>query len=137
MHIQQSASKNPTVAMIARRRFGRGGVGGDNTTDNYDKDNDNDDKDHNNNATIKQCTGDGGVDDDSGDWQLVVGDVDNNRRRRRQALEGEDNGKVSSDVSGAAVANDSKQWQRTRAAEDNGGGGGDFEGCKRGERIVP
>ncbi len=33
---------------------------------------------------------------------------------------------VSGDVSGAVVANGSKQRRRTRAAEDSSGGGGDF-----------
>ncbi len=31
------------------------------------------DEDHNNNTTIKQCTGEGGADDDGGDRQLAVG----------------------------------------------------------------
>ena len=38
---------------------------------------------------------------------------------------------VSGDVSGAAVANGSKQRRRTRAAEDSGGGGGIFVGCEK------
>ena len=54
--------------------------GGDNTTD--DNDNHNDDKDHNNNTTIKQCMGERGAEDDGGNWQLAVGDVDDNRRDR-------------------------------------------------------
>ena len=49
-------------------------------TDDDDEDDNDKDKDHKNNATIKQCTGEGGVDDDGGDRQLVVGDVDEDRR---------------------------------------------------------
>ena len=62
--------------------------------DDDDEDDDNDgknnkDKDHNNNTTIKQYTGERGADNDE---QLAVGDVDDDRWQRRQALEGEDNG---------------------------------------------
>ena len=53
-------------------------------------DNNDDDKDHNSNTTIKQCTGERGANDDGGDRQLAVGNVDDNRQQRRQALEGED-----------------------------------------------
>ena len=62
-HIQQSALKDPTVAMITMRRVGRGGGGGDDTTE----DDDDDDEDHNNNTTIKQCMGESEADDDGGD----------------------------------------------------------------------
>ena len=57
------------------RRVGRWGGGGDDMTDNDN----NEDKDHNNNTTIKQCTGERGADDDGSDWQLMVGDVDDDR----------------------------------------------------------
>jgi hypothetical protein len=50
------------------------------------------DEDHNNNTTIKQCMGEGGADNDGGDRQVAVSNVDKDRRRRRQAPEGEDNG---------------------------------------------
>ncbi len=60
--------------MIAKRRVGRGGGGGDNTTDNEDN------EDHNSNTTIKQCTGERGANDDNGDRQLAVGNVDEDRR---------------------------------------------------------
>ncbi len=54
-----------------------------------DNDN-NDNKDHNNNTTIKQCTGERGVDDDGGNRQLAVGAIDDNRGRRIKALGGEE-----------------------------------------------
>jgi hypothetical protein len=85
--IQQSALKNPTVATIAMRRAGREGGGGDDTRED---DNDND-KDHNNNTTIKQCMGERGADNDSGNQQLVFGDVDDDRRQRIKALGRGDN----------------------------------------------
>ncbi len=75
------------MATIARRKVGRGEGGGDDTTD----DNNDNHKDHNNNTTIKQCTGERGAGDVGGNRQLAVGDVDDNRRQLRQALEGEDN----------------------------------------------
>ncbi len=55
----------------------------DNNDDNDDDNNGNDeDKDHNNNTTIKQCMGERGADDDGGDRQLTVGNIDNDRRNR-------------------------------------------------------
>jgi hypothetical protein len=57
-------------------RVGIGGGGGDDTTD----DDDDDDEDHNNNTTIKQCMGERGADNDGGNWQLAVGNVNDNRR---------------------------------------------------------
>ncbi len=125
MHAQQSALKNPIVVVIARRRVGRGGGGGDDTTDDDDND-----KDHNNNTTIKQCTGERGADDDGSDWQLAVGDVEDNRRQQRQALEGKTMVEVSGNVSGMAVANGSKQQRRTRAVEESGRRR-IFVGCKK------
>ncbi len=71
--------KNLTVVTITRRRVGRGGGGGDDTTDD-DDDEDNDDEDHNSYTTIKQCTGERGANDDGGDRQLAVGDVDGDRQ---------------------------------------------------------
>ena len=38
---------------------------------------------------------------------------------------------VSGNVLGMAVANGSKQWRGTRAAEDSDGGGGIFVGCEK------
>ena len=76
------------MVAIVRRRVGRGGGGGDYTADVNDKD----DEDLNNNTTIKQCTGERGADDEGGDRQLTVGNVDDDRQQRRHALEGEDDG---------------------------------------------
>ncbi len=92
MHIQQSILKNPTVMTIARRRVGRGEGGEDDTMDDDDDDKDN--EDHSSYTTIKQCTGERGANNDGGDRQLAVGNVDDDRRQWRQALEGEDDGGV-------------------------------------------
>ncbi len=91
MHIQQSALKNLTVATIARRRVGRGSGGGVDTTDNDDNDDD-ENEDLNSNTTIKQCMGERGANNDGGDRQLAVGNVDDIRRQQNQALKGEDDG---------------------------------------------
>ena len=76
------------------------------------------DEDHNNNTTIKQCMGEGGADDDGGDRRLAVGDVDNDRRQQRQALEGEDNGGGL----GRHFGRGGGEWQQTAAAEKGCGG---------------
>ena len=107
------------MATIARRRVGRGGGGGDNTADDDD-----DDKDHNSNTTIKQCLGEKGANDDSGDWQLTVGNVDNDRRRQRQPLERGGHGGGLGQRFGRGGGEWRKQRRRTRAAEDSGGAGG-------------
>ena len=95
-------------------------MGGDDTTDDDDDDN----EDHNSYTTIKQCTGERGANNDGGDRQLAVGDVDNDRRHRRQALEGEDNGRVLGRRFGREGGKLPKQQRRRRAAEDSDGGGG-------------
>ena len=78
--------------MIAKRRVGRECGGGDDTTDDEDNNDNGNNEDNNSYTTIKQCTRERGANDDGGDRQLAVGDVDNNRWQRRQALKGEDNG---------------------------------------------
>ena len=75
------------------RRVGRGRGGGGGGGDDSREDVTDNNEDHNNNTTIKQCTGERGVDNDGGDRQLTFGDVDEDRQRRIKALGGEDNDK--------------------------------------------
>ena len=94
-------------------------------------DNNNKDKDHNSYTTIKQCTGERGANNDGGNRQLAVGDVDDDRQQRRQALEGEDNGGVLGRCFGRGGGKWPKQQRRPRAAGDSGGGGGGLWDVKR------
>ena len=69
----------------------------------------------------------GNEDNDGGDRQLAIGNVDNNRRQQRQALEGEDDGGGLGRRFGRGGGEWHKQRWRTRAVEDSGGGGGLWE----------
>ena len=62
-----------------------------------------------------------------GGYALAVGGVDDDIRRRRQALEGEDDGGVLGRRFGRGGGEWRKQRRRTRAADDSGRGG-DFFG---------
>ena len=99
--------------------------------DDNDEDDEDDDKDHNSYTTTKQCMGVRGANNDSGNRQLAVGDVEDNRRRRRQALEGEDNDGVLEQRFGRGGGEWPKQRRRTRAAEDSDRGGGGLWDVKR------
>jgi hypothetical protein len=87
-------------------------------------------KDHNSNTTIKQCTGERGANNDGGDWQLAVGNVDEDRQQWRQALEGEDDGGGLGQRFGRGGGEWLKERQRTRAAEDSSRPGG-VVGCEK------
>ena len=63
---------------------------------------------------------------------MAVGDVDNNRRRWRQALEGDDDGRVLGRCCfGHGGGELPKQRRRTRAVEDSNGVGGGLWDVKR------
>ena len=70
--------------------------------------------------------GERGANDDGGDRQLAVGNFDDDRGQRRQALEGEDDGGSLVRRFGRGGVEWPKEQRRTRAAEDSGGAGG---GC--------
>ncbi len=72
--------------------------------------------------------GERGANDDGGDRQLAVGNIDKDRWGRRQALEGGTMAEVSSNVSGVAVVNGTNSGggqglRRTMAGVGGGGWG--------------